>query len=160
MTFSAVTETPANYQWHHRHSTVFHDLRAYDNELVALSYAWQLAQKTFVTATATLKFERNRHVPMNRLPTEILRWVFRNATQTEDNVPNLLRISQVCAHWRDIMLHDFEQWTSINLDRDDSNLAELFRRRSGRLPLRLSYAGTHRREPMHCIYNIHCSADR
>ncbi|TFK58742.1 hypothetical protein BDN72DRAFT_744443, partial [Pluteus cervinus] len=66
-----------------------------------------------------LRTERNALLPISTLPNEILSDIFsisilrmKNYTN-KPGIHNLLRVTWVCHHWRDIALSDASLWTYI-----------------------------------------------
>ena len=99
--------------------------------------------------TSRLRFATNALAPINQLPPEILCEVFlylrptvRNGSKKTQSVQSpfgdLLAITHTCKHWRTTATNTPDLWSQLIIRRSSNNLgdlARLFIRRSGELPL-------------------------
>ncbi len=122
---------------------------------------WQVSKKNRANFLRSV----NHHLPIHRLPTEILHEIFLDAC-TSDASPvcsndreelryvsqTPLRIAAVCTHWREACLSSPHFWTFVFIDADDAHLsasvkslAALYQERSSSTPFTCSISANYHR---------------
>lgn len=110
---------------------------------------------------AALDYAFNAHVPVNRLPSEILERIFLlTQPHYEDFVPKWpdrkslqwLTITRVCARWRTVAINFSALWATIDLSRNDSpDMGRAFLARSANAPLTIFFSSDHLEHSTHDV---------
>lgn len=97
----------------------------------------ELTEQRYRLSRRICALKRGRNnvaAPIHRLPPEIMTEIFMIASEWGVHFVNLLKVTHVCAHWRNLALHTPRLWTTVPLPL--RHIAELFLARSQ--PLRVA----------------------
>ncbi|KDQ12049.1 hypothetical protein BOTBODRAFT_67716 [Botryobasidium botryosum FD-172 SS1] len=143
-------ETPI-YDFRHFHlpnAAIGNVIEHMDNELGLVSLACEYATRamsSYIKGLLTaMRSRRNRHLPVYRLPSEILVIVFRLAVESSSNGTRPLatkapfNISHVSSRWREIAITTPRLWTKY--DATSARVADIVLDRSKRAPLHVKLA--------------------
>jgi len=99
---------------------------------------WGVSQK--------LRSLLNRARPINRLPPEVLSFIFRLVAGPikATNLRDVVHLSSICHNWRSIILQDGAMWSNIRLIGQDPNFVTQQLERCRGAPLHLSFDMPHK----------------